>query len=116
MKRILILTMLALTGLVGLQAQRPAHVPAPRTPITRVQPNGDTLTVLLRGDEHHHFMMTTDGYLLREDAKGYICYAYYAPKGNIVVGKRRAHNADKRSRCEQRYLEKTIPNLMEDKR
>lgn len=116
MRRIFIMTLLALTVSIGLYAQHPARVPAPRHPITRVQPNGDTLVVLLRGDEHHHFMMTTDGYLVREDTKGYICYAYYAPKGNIIVGKRRAHNADKRSRCEQRYVEKNIPNMMNDDR
>ncbi len=39
-------------------------VPAKPTPIKFTQPDGSTVTVMLRGDERHHWYQTLDGYAL----------------------------------------------------
>lgn len=39
-------------------------VPAKRTPITAEQPDGSTITILLHGDEFHHYTTTTDGVVI----------------------------------------------------
>jgi hypothetical protein len=86
--------------------QPPQRVPAIRTPIKHVQPDGDTLIVLLRGDERYHWMMTEDGYLIRENGNGVICYLQKDKRETAIVSKRQAHNADKRKCCERRWLKR----------
>lgn len=118
MKRTILLFSLMVVLSATLYAQTGAQrrgIPAKREPIEVVQPNGDTLTIRLIGDEWHHFRMTLDGYLIRENKKGYYCYAKYNKKGETVCTWRKAHNADKRSKCEQRYIEKHIPNKLNNK-
>ena len=96
----------------GLHAQ-PARVPARPGVIERVQPDGDTLRTVLRGDEHFHFTMTLDGWQIKEDKNGKLCYATLktrkvdGEKQQVaVVTRRTAHDAAKRSKCEQRWLDK----------
>lgn len=91
---------------ISIYAQGPARVPAYRGLIERVQPNGDTLHVYLRGDERSHFTMTEDGWQLLENEKGWLKYAKKNRKGEVVMSCRRAHDAVKRKRCENRWLEK----------
>lgn len=91
----------------------PQRVPAIRTPIEYVQPSGDTLTYYLRGDEWHHFTMTLDGYLIQQNRKDCFCYAYYRKDGSVKITCRAAKNADKRSKCEQKWLQKHIPNKLQ---
>lgn len=90
----------------GVCAQGPARVPAYPGPIERVQPDGDTVIVRLYGDERRHYMTTEDHYLVKENNNGYICYAKEKKNGLIVTTRRVAHNADKRSASENRYLKK----------
>lgn len=88
-----------------INAQAPAQrVPATPHPIDKVQPNGDTLTIRLVGDERSHFTMTEDGWLVVENAKGYFCYAIEKKDGTLVAGKKVAHNEANRTKCEVRYL------------
>lgn len=105
---ILLLTFFALT----LSAQeQPARVPARHGVILREQPSGDTLHIFLRGDEWSHFTMTVDGWQVMENNKGALCYCKLktrkinGEKQQVAVITRRvAHDADKRSKCEQRWL------------
>jgi hypothetical protein len=85
MKRILLI--LAITcGLVVMAQQKPARVPAYQGVIERVQPNGDTVYVRLHGDERQHWMTLEDGKtLVKENKKGYICYAKKKNNGKIVA-------------------------------
>ncbi len=85
MKRILLI--LAITcGLVVMAQQKPARVPAYKGVIERVQPNGDTVYVRLHGDEKKHWMTLEDGVtLVKENKKGYICYAKKKKNGTIVA-------------------------------
>lgn len=88
---------------------RPQRVPAYRGVITRVQPDGDTLHVFLRGDEWDHFSMTTDGYEVREDRDGRICYMQYVAgtdRETKEATNRQAHDARKRTAEEKEWLEK----------
>ena len=91
---------------MGMQAQAPARVPAYRGLIERVQPNGDTLRTYLRGDERKHWMMTEDGWQIKETDKLWYKYAKMNRKGEVVTSCRKAHNAEDRSRCEKRWLNK----------
>ncbi len=117
MKRYLIIAAIMVLSATMMYAQNRAArrgVPARREPIEFVQPNGDTLTIRLVGDEWHHYRMTIDGYLIDQNSKGYYCYAKYNSKGHIVCTRRKAHNKDKRSKCEQRYIDRHIPNKIKD--
>ena len=106
MKRIFFLVAVTAAITLGASAQQPAKVPAYRGLIERVQPNGDTLRTYLRGDERAHWMMTEDGWQIKEAKKGWLKYVKKNRKGEIVIGWRKAHNAEKRSKCEKRWLEK----------
>jgi len=106
MRKILMMTALMAMMLTGVNAQQPAKVPAYRGIIERVQPNGDTLRTYLRGDEHRHWMMTEDGWQIKESKRGWLKYAKTNRKGEVVISCRRARNAEDRSKCQQRWLEK----------
>ena len=106
MKKIVLVVALMAAIALGANAQQPAKVPAYRGLIERVQPNGDTLRTYLRGDERMHWMMTEDGWQIMEAKKGWLKYAKLNRKGEAVIAWRKAHNADKRSKCEKRWLEK----------
>jgi hypothetical protein len=109
MKKILVVALMGLMS-IGLwahgQSKGPAKVPAYKGLIERVQPNGDTLRTYLRGDEHKHWMMTEDGWQIQETKKGWYKYAKKNRKGEVVTSCRKAHNAEKRSKCEKKWLEK----------
>ena len=106
MKKVILLALL-MVGLSGVVcAQQPSRVPARPGIIDRVQPSGDTLHVYLRGDERAHYTMTTDGWQIKEDENGYLCYAIQKKDGSIVASKKVAHDADKRSNCENKWLRK----------
>lgn len=104
MKKIVFLALLMI-GLSGVVcAQQPNRVPARPGVIERVQPDGDTLHICLRGDERSHYTMTTDRWQIKEDKNGYLCYAIQKKDGSIVASKKVAHDADKRSKCENKWL------------
>lgn len=66
--------------------QKPSRVPAYQGVIERIQPNGDTVYVRLHGDERQHWMTLEDGKtLVKENKKGYICYAKKKKNGTIVA-------------------------------
>ena len=109
MKKILVVALMGLMS-IGVWAQGqskgPAKVPAYKGLIERVQPNGDTLRTYLRGDEHKHWMMTEDGWQIKEAKRGWYKYAKKNRKGEVVTSCRKAHNVEKRSKCEKKWLEK----------
>ncbi|MCQ2342725.1 MAG: M6 family metalloprotease domain-containing protein [Paludibacteraceae bacterium] len=96
--------------MAAIGAAQELRVPARRTPVTRHQPNGDSVTVLLRGDEWKHWMITLDGWQVRENDKGVICYLQQ-PKNrykdnNATVSKKQAHNAEFRKFGERCWLKR----------
>ena len=110
-KEILLLcSVFLIIGMSFALAQRgPQRVPAIRTPIETVQPDGDTLVIRLHGDERRHYATTEDGFLIRTNSKGYYCYAVEGKDGAIVPTRKVAHNKENRTRCEWRYIKRHIP-------
>ena len=53
--------------------------PAWRGALTKLQPDGTTMTYYLHGDEHYHYMTTADGQLLEEDEQGWLRRCDVAP-------------------------------------
>ena len=106
MKPRFILLILVLVGLTVTAQQR---VPASPKPAVVAQPNGDSLTIRLVGDEWHHHCTTLDGYPVVQNKRGYWCYS--KPKHIQQPSCRKAHNEDQRTRCEQRWLQSSIFNL-----
>lgn len=85
MRRLIYILLLAISVTLVAQ-QRPSRVPAYSGVIERVQPNGDTVYVRLHGDEHKHWMTLADGKtLVKENKKGYICYAKQKKNGKVVA-------------------------------
>lgn len=106
MKKIFLMAVMAMMVSLGMQAQGPARVPAYRGLIERVQPNGDTLRTYLRGDERAHYVMTEDGWQIQEDKKGWLKYMQKNRKGEVVISRKKAHNTENRSKCEEKWLKK----------
>lgn len=115
MKKVLLLVAMIATMVLSAGAQEarpeqpvpPKHgVPAYRGLIERKQPNGYVLRTYLRGDERMHWVMTEEGWQIREDKKGWYKYCKLNRKGEVVITRRKAHNAEDRSKCENRWLEK----------
>jgi hypothetical protein len=99
MKRLIWVLVLSVGGMVySVTAQnRPARVPAYQDVIERVQPNGDTVYVRLHGDERRHWMTLEDGKtLVKENKKGYICYAKKRKNGTIVATCKKVKQSRKR--------------------
>lgn len=106
MKKVMMIMALMATMLCA-NAQAPVQrVPAAPYPITKIQPNGDKLTILLRGDEWGHWAMTVDGWQILENEKGYLCYAQLDKKGNLRPARKVAKDADNRKKSETRWLQK----------
>ena len=84
-KRLIYILLLLISVTVSAH-QKPARVPAYQGIIERVQPNGDTVYVRLHGDERKHWMTLEDGKtLVKENKKGYICYARKTKNGRIIA-------------------------------
>lgn len=112
MKKLLILlAVVAFTFTTQAQTVQKRGVPATPYPIEVIQPNGDTLTIRLHGDEHYHFRTTLDNYAIMQNKKGYYCYAYYSHKGQLIVSSKKAHNEEKRTKKEIQFLLKEVPQM-----
>ncbi len=106
-----ILIIVALSVVVVMSAQkRMARVPATPHPILITQPNGDTLSIRLLGDEHYHYNTTLDGYVIVKNDKGYYCYAKVGKEGHFVPTKRVVHSFVNRTFCEKWYLKRIAKN------
>jgi M6 family metalloprotease-like protein len=76
-------------------------------PITVSQPDGSQLTIRLQGDEFRHYQTTEDGYLVKQNTKGFYTYATQSATGEVTEGSIVAQNANKRSTSDVQYL-KTV--------
>lgn len=99
--RKLTLLLLLLMSMAVMAAPR-RYVPAYPGEIKRVQANGDTLSIYMRGDERGHMVVTTDGYELIQWGNSYY-YAQYK-KGQLVRSDRLAQNPDRRSKKDRCWL------------
>lgn len=76
-------------------------------PITVTQPDGSQLTIKLQGDEFNHYQTTEDGYLVKQNTKGYYTYATVNATGVVTESNIVAQNASKRSASDIQFL-KTV--------
>jgi M6 family metalloprotease-like protein len=58
-------------------------VPANSDPVTVIQPNGDEITLIMRGDEFINWAETLDGYTLLVNSENYWCYAQLNSSGDL---------------------------------
>ena len=93
----------ALTCAAMLAPLTASAVPAYPGPIKMTQPDGTEITVLLRGDEHHHITLSEDGYLLTNRDNTYY-YADVDQNGNIVSSSYMAKPVAKRTAAERNFL------------
>ncbi len=108
--KLIIITVLFLIATGAMAQERPSRVQAKRDPIEIVQPDSTFLTIYLRGDERYHVRMTIDGYVIKQNKKGYYCYAKVNCKGKIVPSCRVAKNPENRTKCDWHYLKKLDKN------
>lgn len=87
-----------------LFAQQLFAVTAYPYPITYTQPNGDTLTLIMRGDEFFNYAHTADGYTLMYDNKGYFAYAQRNSYGDLEPSTFTAKSSNQRTLAERRFL------------
>ncbi len=109
--RFLILFILTIGCQTVTLAQRPSRIPAQRVDSTLItQPNGQPLYLILHGDERKHFHTTTDGFLLKQNRKGFFCYAKETCCGRIKASSRVAKNIAERSIKDNKYLKRITNN------
>lgn len=60
-------------------------VPAYPKPIKYTQPDGTVVTIVLKGDEHHNWAETPDGYTLLRDSENFWAFATQDAQGNVFV-------------------------------
>ncbi len=75
-------------------------VPAYPFPFVVNQPDGTTITVMIKGDEYHHYFLTEDGYLITKSKNDIYNYARINEKGEIVDTGIKATDVQKRSASE----------------
>ena len=104
MKKLIFTFFCALTCLVA------SAVPAIPTPQKVMQPNGEELTVRIKGDEFFHYMTTADGYTIVKNDQGYYAYGTLM-NDEVIASKIIARDADKRSASDNAWLQATGKNL-----
>jgi len=85
-------------------------VPAIPVPITFTQPDGNTLTVRLKGDERIHWYESMDGYTLLLNQAGYLTYAQLDEDKNLQPSYYIATDIEKRDESVNSFL-----NIIEKK-
>jgi M6 family metalloprotease-like protein len=98
-KQIFLGVVLLFSATISMQA-----VPAYPGALTQKQPDGSTLTYYLRGDEHFHAKYSTDGYMLRENNEGALCYVTKSDDGSVLLTSQFAHNVGERGAVEKSFL------------
>lgn len=78
-------------------------------PVQVSQPDGTILTMRIIGDEFHHYTTTVDGYLLKQNAKGFWTYASQDASGVVNPSEVIARDASSSSTQDIQFL-KSIDN------
>lgn len=85
-------------------------VPAKRITITVEQPDGTTLTLTARGDEHFHYWETKDGLVALRRDQGY--YYAHIVEDRVMPSERLAHEVSLRTEEEKLFV-RSLPTLAE---
>jgi M6 family metalloprotease-like protein len=100
-----------LMALLLINAQLLHAIPAIPYPITFTQPNGEELTVLVKGDERIHWHESLDGYTLLYNQDGYLTYAILDETGNLQPSYFIATDIEKRDIVAHSFLQTINKNL-----
>ncbi len=76
-----------------------------------IQPNGEKLSIFMKGDEFVKYAMTVDGFTLLYDSEGYFNYAYVNEDGNLVPSAFHAQDITKRTFNETNFLQSISTGL-----
>ena len=104
-KKLLPMALCAIIFLISFQ--NIYAVKAIKKPVTITQPDGSKVTVRLHGDEFHHFQTSEDGYMLKENTKGFLTYATVDNGGTLIESNVIAKNPSNRTTSDLEFL-KTI--------
>ncbi len=85
--------------------------PADPKPIVHKQPDGSTLLVYLKGDEHLSWAETQDGYTLLSNGSNAYMYAVKNEQNGLVPSSIIAHNMVNRNGAEKAFLSTITPKL-----
>ena len=108
MKKFFITVFCALACLVA------SAVPAIPTPQKVTQPNGEELSVMIKGDEFYHYMTTADGYTIVKNEQGFYAYGTLV-NDEVVASNLIARDAEMRSSSDNAWLQATGKNLRSDR-
>lgn len=92
--------------------QTATAIPADPRPKQVKQPDGSILTVLMRGDEHRHFTMTTDGIPLYYNASNKAFEYAKLVNGKLESSGIKAANEGKRSQQALKYISRLDADAM----
>lgn len=96
--------LLPLILLLWITASRLAAIPADPRPRTYTQPDGTTVTLVMRGDESFHYYATTDGIPVVRTDDGAFHFALMA-EGRLKSSGRLARNIEMRTTADQAFIE-----------
>jgi len=105
MKKILFLFLISMVYLQTFA------VPAYPYPVTITQPNGEELTLIMKGDEYMNWAVTLDGYTLLVNSDSYFCYAQLNASGDLVPSQYHATEILNRSGEVNTWLQSINTNL-----
>ena len=88
-------------------------IPAIKTPVQIVQPDGSTLTIRLHGDEFSHYKTTIDGYVLQKNERGFYTYALQKDNGELKASNYIAKDLGERSASTVKFLKKQPIGLVQ---
>ena len=101
-----LLTVFTLIGANNIMA-----VPAYPYPIQYEQPNGETITIKLMGDEFVHWAETPDGYTILHNNDGFYVYATKNLSGDLILTDIIVRNKEVRTANEVNFIKNTPKNL-----
>ncbi|MBA7526104.1 hypothetical protein ES705_18264 [subsurface metagenome] len=99
-----IISFLILLSIFCLLQQALFAVPAYPKPVTFTQPDGTTIKITLKGDERVKWAITSDGYAILFNDKGFYEYAMLNHAGDLIVSGIKARDPEKRSAKEKKLL------------
>jgi len=97
--------------IMGIMGNPVAASPAYPNPVKVTQPDGTTVTVILKGDEFAKWAQTLDGYTLLYNSRGVYEYAVVNTDGDIVPSGVRASEQSHRTAAETALLTSTAKGL-----
>ena len=79
-------------------------VPAYPYPVKVTQPDGTIISVILKGDEFHHYHVTEDGYFIKKGTNGVFNYATLDGNGQLNDTKIKANDQNRRESPEKSFV------------